>query len=163
MSQTSYDMDQPIGVAGLLADASGSPKKTATYINPDDEIPFGRAVAKDSATDSACKLPDGAGVDIVGIAVRDSATEESDATAENAYATESAVAVLRRGRIYVVVEEAVTPDDAVFVRHTANGLLTSLGIFRTDNDGGNALEITSARYVTSAGLGELAIVDINLD
>src|SRR3990172_3915806 len=126
MSQTAYDLEQPVAVNGLLADASGMPKTTNTYNNPAVEIPFGRAVAKIATDDNGVRLPTGGGDLLVGVAVRDYSVEQGDATAENAYAIQSAVGVLRRGQIWVQVEEAVTPDDAVFVRHTANGPLTKL-------------------------------------
>ncbi|OHD25173.1 MAG: hypothetical protein A2Y38_06665 [Spirochaetes bacterium GWB1_59_5] len=127
-----------------------------------DEIPFGRAVAKVTGDDNGVELPDSGAAVLLGVAVRDISVEEGDATAENAFAADSAVGVLRRGQIWVQVEEAVTPDDAVFVRHTANGPLTKLGIFRTDADGGNAIALTTAKFLTSAATDGLAVLDVNL-
>lgn len=163
MSQTSYSLNQPIAVKGLLAEAAGSAMKKVTYSNPADEITFGRAVAKVSADENGCELPDSSGADIVGISVRDTVVEKDEASIPDAYPVDSAVCVLRRGRIYVEVEEDVTPDDDVYVRYSANGGNTQLGIFRTDADGSHALQITKARYMTSASAGGLAVVDINLD
>ena len=162
MSQTSYDLEQPVAVNGLIADAAGLPKSVLTYNNPVDEIKFGRAVAKVSGDDNGVEKPDSSGAILVGVAVRDISVEEGSTTAENAYPATSAVGVMRRGQVWVQVEEAVTPDDAVFVRHTANGPLTELGIFRTDADTANAIALTTAKFMTSAAAGGLAVLDLNI-
>lgn len=162
MAQTSYSLTMDIAVSGMLADMAGGPKKTETYNNPDDEIPFGRAVAKISGDENGIKLPDGGGVVIVGIAVRDNQVEEGDASVENAYDNDSAVCVLRRGRIYVEVDQTVTPDSSVYVRHTANGGDDQKGIFRADADTANAVLLSGAKYVKGATAGGVAILDINL-
>jgi len=162
MSQTSVDINQPVAVNGLLADASGQPKTVNTFNNPAVEIPFGRMVAKISADDNGVDLPTDAGDLLVGIALRDYTVAEGDATAENAYKINSAVAVLRRGQVYVEVDEAVTPDDNVFVRHTANGGLDKLGVFRQDADTARAVAVPEAKFLTSGSAGELVIVDMNL-
>jgi hypothetical protein len=72
------------------------------------------------------------------------------------------VSILRRGRIWVFVEEAVTPASAPFCRITANGGNTVLGRFRASADGGNAEAMSASRFVTSAGAGGLALLEVNL-
>ncbi len=162
MSQTAYNMMGPESISGMLDDASGSPKNIVTRNNPLVEIPFGRAVAKIAGDDDGIKLPDGGAVTLEGVCLESRALPEGSATLDSAWPVKSAVPILRRGRVRVYVEEAVTPADDVYVRHTANGQLTQLGAFRTDNDGGNALAFAAAKYVKSAGAGEIATVDVNL-
>lgn len=162
MSQTAYNMTGPESISGMLDDASGSPKNIVTRNNPAVEIPFGRAVAKIVGDDDGIKLPDGAGVTLEGVCLESRAVPEGSATLDSAWPVKSAVPVIRRGRVRVFVEEAVTPADSVFVRHTVNGALNQLGAFRKDNDGGKALAFTEAKYVKSAIAGEMATVDVNL-
>lgn len=159
MSQTNYSMSQDTAVAGQLYGVG--PQTILTYNNPVDAILFGVAVAKVSADANGIEKPDSSGAVIVGVAVRDPSIEY-DPDAENQFEALSDVPVLRRGQIYVYCEEAVTPDDDVYVRHTANGGLTVLGAFRNDNDGGNALALSTAKFLTSAGIGGYAVLDLNI-
>lgn len=159
MSQTDYSMSQDVAVAGQLYGVG--PHTILTYNNPVDTILFGLAVAKVSGDANGVEKPDSSGAVIAGVAVRDPSLEY-DPDAENQFEALSDVPVLRRGQVYVYCEEAVTPDDAVFVRHTANGPLTILGAFRNDNDGGNALALTTAAFITSAGIGGYAVLDLNI-
>lgn len=161
MAQTSYAMDQDVAVAGLPYSASGQPSVTLTYNNPVDVIKFGRAVAKVSADENGVEKPDSGSAVIVGVAVLDSSLQY-DSTNENAYAADSEVCVMARGQIYVYVEEDVTPDSDVYVRHTANGGLTDLGAFRTDADTSNALQMSNARFVKGASAGGYAVLDLNI-
>jgi len=73
-----------------------------------------------------------------------------------------AVSMLRRGRIYVLVEEAVIKGDAAFVRAVATGVQRA-GAFRKSADGVTTIDLSGkAEFVTSAAAGGLAILDINL-
>lgn len=155
MSQTSYNLEHGIAISGGLADLNDSARDS--YHNPADEIKFGRMVAKVSGDDDGCEQPDSAGADLLGIAIRKLSTESDK------YDVDSAVAVLRKGRIFVEVEEAVTPDSDVFVRHTAGGGGSELGIFRTDADTASAVQVTNARFKSSAAANGVAILEINLD
>lgn len=77
-------------------------------------------------------------------------------------ADKEAVSVLRRGRIYVLVEEAVVKGDAAFVRAVATGPQRA-GAFRKSADGVTTIDLTGkAEFVTSAAAGALAVLDINL-
>ena len=63
----------------------------------------------------------------------------------------------------VIVEEDVTPDDDVFFRHSGAGASPeAIGRFRTDADTANADQVNSARWLTSAVAGGLAVLGINL-
>lgn len=108
MSQTTYPLQQTNGIAGQLADTG--PNDIRTYNNP-AAIEFGRALGKISADDDGVKHPTLTGDSIVGVAHR-----KVDTVADN-YPANSAVGAIKMGRVFVKVEEAVTPDDDVFVRY----------------------------------------------
>ena len=68
--------------------------------------------------------------------------------------------VLRDGRIFVVVEEAVTKGSTVYVRVVANSSYER-GSFRASADGGNAVTAPLFTYMSNAAAGEVAVVQIN--
>jgi len=68
---------------------------------------------------------------------------------------------LRRGRVYVEVEQAVDSDDTVYVRFEANSN-GEPGGFRKDADTNTAIAWTGAKYVTSASAGGIAEIELNL-
>lgn len=161
MAQLDYSMDQDVAVGGQIAYAAGQEMTILTYNNPVDVITFGLAVAKVSGDANGVEQPDSGSAVIAGVACRDQA-QEYDSGNENSFPALSNVPVMRRGQVYVYCEEAVTPDDDVYVRHTANGGLTILGAFRTDSDSSNALALTTARFLTSASSGGYAVLDLNI-
>ena len=66
--------------------------------------------------------------------------------------------VLRRGTIYVEVEDAVVKGGAPFVRVVAAGAEV-LGAFRSDADAGDARQLSNARFATSADAGGFAVLE----
>jgi len=78
-----------------------------------------------------------------------------------AYPAKDAVNVLRKGKVWVNVEEAVTPASTVHFRFLDNGASKLRGMFRTDTDSGKATAITNAKFrSTTTGAG-MAILEIN--
>jgi hypothetical protein len=51
--------------------------------------------------------------------------------------------------IRVYTETDILHNDPVYVRHTANGINTRLGVFRNDDDGGNAFLFPNAMWYPS--------------
>lgn len=162
MSQTSYSTEMTTAVDGMPGDAAGAPQVIDSYNNPVDEIKFGVAVQQVSGDDDGIELPDSSGAKIRGIAVRDLTEENGSAAADNTYPADSRVAVMKKGRIWVPVEEAVSPSSDVYTRYTAGGGNTQLGAFRTDADSSKALQITQARFLTSTSGAGRALLEINL-
>lgn len=70
--------------------------------------------------------------------------------------------VVRRGRIWVMAEGAVTRWKAPFVRYAAGAGGTELGSFRGDADGATAAECPWALFITDASAGGLVLVEISL-
>lgn len=66
------------------------------------------------------------------------------------------------GQVWVTVEEAVSPMDAVYVRYDTGAGGSQKGAFRKSADTSTAAALTGARYLTTASAGGLALVEINL-
>lgn len=80
----------------------------------------------------------------------------------NPYAIGDMVSLLKRGRIWVAVEEAVTPASTPFVRFAAGGGGTVLGGFRASADTATAVALPGAKYLTTqATIGGLALLEVN--
>lgn len=157
MSQTSYSETHDEGVAGLLS----SGHNDISGFMAEEALDFGYFVSKGTDPEKQVKLPTDAThitdiANIRGVVVRSHVTEEDE---DNGIPITTAVDILRSGEIWVSVEEAVTPDDAVFVRFTA-ATGKPKGGFRTDADGGKAAELPGASWVK--GGSSLALLRINL-
>jgi hypothetical protein len=124
-------------------------------------IPCGIWVA-DAGQDQV-RLPVAAG-DItplgVGFVHRDPTKGGTGAPQTVLYANGDPVTIMRKGYIWVIVENAVTAERPVFARHTASGANTQLGKVRADGDTGTADQVPSARFVTSTTGAGLAIVEV---
>jgi hypothetical protein len=92
-----------------------------------------------------------------GIVVRDQTRKNT-----TGYETNDAVRVLRRGKIWVQVENAVTADAAAFCRFASGGGGSVLGSFRSDADTATAVAFPTAVFRTSTSGAGLAQIEINL-
>ena len=75
------------------------------------------------------------------------------------------VPTLTQGRIYVIAEDVVTSDSAVYVRVAASGLNTQVGSFRSDADSGTAILVSSAYALWREGngtAGGIAVLELNI-
>jgi hypothetical protein len=70
--------------------------------------------------------------------------------------------VMKKGRVWVRVEDAVAAEAAAFVRFVVGLPGQVLGAFRSDADAGNAAALPNAKFVTAAAAGGLALLDLNL-
>lgn len=126
------------------------------------EIPFGVGVCLDerSSDKQAVRLPRVA-ADVTGLAF-DGVTMADFAKSDYSqkYHRNSMISVLRKGYIFVIVEEAVVKGDQPFVRYAA-GTGTQLGAFRKTVDSSTAAALPNSRYETTAALGGLAIVKLD--
>lgn len=169
MSQLNY-LDEPtVPGAGVLADSGDNDivSRFSAAI-----VPFGRMLAYDAA-EGKVKLPAVAGdlafANLEGIAV---ATQAIENQADNtlgvaginapAYPATMAINVLRRGRIWAWVEQAVAKTDSVFVRHTA-AVNEVAGNFRKDADTANAVDLgDKAHFETETSAAGWVQVNLNL-
>lgn len=127
------------------------------------EIPFGVGVCLDerSGDKQAVRLPrqatDVTGLLFDGVTMADFARSSHLAT----YPRNSMISVMRKGYIFVVVEEAVSKGDQPFVRYASGAGGTQLGAFRKTVDSSSAAALPNARYETTAVLGGLAVVKLD--
>lgn len=80
------------------------------------------------------------------------------------YYTGEVAPTLTQGRIYVMPEDIVTSNSAVYMRVEASGANTQLGSFRSDADGGSAI-LLSGNVVWREGngtIGDLAVLELNI-
>jgi hypothetical protein len=158
--------ENEVGTAG-----SGDLTSAATTANSTgNPIPMGRGLARSAAGDNIATLPTVTAFVFEGISImrakgrpRDNSTSPPT-TGDVSYRAAEVVPVLRKGRIWILVEDAVTPASGVFVRHTqgANALHTP-GRFRGADVSAEVDEITQgARWLTSADAGALAVLSIDV-
>lgn len=121
-------------------------------------VGFGLALAQ-GTNDTECRPLAATSDKVIGVSVFSHADNINNGV--EGYAAQSAVNVLRSGSIWVKVEEAVTPESAVYVRAVATGSEVA-GAFRTTADGSDTIQLTNSKFLTSAAAGELALVMINI-
>lgn len=98
----------------------------------------------------------------LGVAVRTQALEQAVLNANNVgYPLASAMSILRRGRVWVITEDAVVAGAQAFVRCVATSP-ERLGAFRGDVDGTDAGALPGSRFKLTSGIGGLNILEINL-
>lgn len=151
MSQTNYQVNFDKAFEGLLADAK---HESISRIVEGSGVLFGKAVKQGTNDGQAVALS--ANTDkVLGVVVHKH-IEKGELLEKDS------ISVLRRGRIYVKVEEAVVAGDPVFVRAVVAGA-EEAGSFRKSADSTDTIDLTSvAEFLTSAEAGEFAVVDINL-
>jgi hypothetical protein len=128
-----------------------------------EEVPFGCFVCKDERSDDAqaVRLPRQS-TDVTGLRGEGFVVADFTKSAYGqSYHRNSMVSILRKGYMFVLVEDAVTKGGGVYVRYAAGAGGTQLGACRSADPGSEAALLPSARYETSAGAGELAVVEIN--
>jgi len=161
--QSTYTQDPAVAFPGQPAD-TGFKDDISTVVEEATGIAPGLGVVRGTA-DGQAALPAADFEDsaFLGVSVRTHKARADGAVADNEnYEDKASMPVRRRGRIWVVVEDAFTAGAAVFVRHTAGGAGEVPGNFRTDDDTAAASDITGARFVTSGDAGALGLIELNL-
>jgi hypothetical protein len=162
MSQLSYAVDQAVAFAGMLADA-GMVQDVVTGENLSAAIPFGVMTAIGAGANQIA-LPAAAGdvtdvKKLVGVAIAHQAMESS-ASGLPQYAPNSAVNVLKKGRVWVQVENAVTRGTSdVHVRYAGVG---QRGGFRGAAVASETAVLPNAKWLSSTTGAGLALLEIDL-
>lgn len=156
------ERDPSLGAITVVESDANLAMVTTTAHSNESVILPGFAVVRATGADKACMLPTGASQQFEGVAVFAQVPaydERVGALSQAQYVSGQYLPVLHSGVILVPTEVAVAPGDSVFFRHAVNGAQTRLGMFRNTNDGGNATQVTNARWRSSTvnGLAELAI------
>jgi hypothetical protein len=175
--QTTVNDVMPAAFEGMIADSMHATDFVSRKAQPSASpyIPFGKMVVwntADTADLALVRLP-AAAADIArgrlqGIAIAETSKQLDPAIAWGHYKAGEVISVMRKGRIWVISESAVTAlDNGVFVRHTDPGVtppLASLGSFRTDADTADATAMPAgtAQWLTTCSAGGLALLQIDL-
>ncbi len=168
MSQLSYSVNQSAAKIGQLADL-GLAKDIVTGENSGSgEVAlFGHFMSKGTG-DNGVKRP-AAAADITdlklakGVVVASEAIVSNPAVVDPQYPEKSAVSIMKKGRIWVVAEDAVTAGTSgVHVRYAGTG---NKGAFRGASVVAETAQLqdAQAKWITSTSApGQLAILEINL-
>ena len=139
MSQTSISLEQPVAQVGMIAD-TGNHDIHSKVLSAATSI--GVLVVRD-ASDDKVKVPttaaEVAGANVAGgVLVHNHAVESDPTTLVPTYPIKSVAPVMRKGRVYVKVEEAVTQGNQAYARYAtgiADSGLVQKGAFRKSPDG----------------------------
>lgn len=161
--QTSYAATMPVAFAGMIADNRDT--VTESGVLEGTAIPFGLALTRGTA-DPQVKVPAALSAKLQGVARHTHAQYNQDLSGTAGIPAKGDVNVLRRGVIWVRVEENVAAEDAAYFRVTANGGNTQLGGWRksVDNNGSadTAVLAPGCVFRSAATAGNLAKLEINL-
>lgn len=137
------------------------------------EIAFGLAVVLDPsspATDQSATLPTAETNKVWGIVLHSNAYDRTYTLADGSTGGElgttglmpgAVMNVLRKGRVWVTAQTAVTPGDRLWVRAVATGDEV-LGGLEDADDGTDMIDCTSQGvWCTTAAAGDLAILEVD--
>lgn len=169
--QTTYETEPAAAIAGQLAQGFLDADVRSMYnAEASAKVMFGRAVKWGSTTDAkAAKLPAAESDKIVGIVCHSHAYEndptygELDPTAgTGGVRAGGKLAVLRRGTIWVIAEDAVVPGDRLWVRAVAGGDPEFLGGLTNADDSTDTIDCTAqGEWLDAAAAGELARLSVD--
>lgn len=164
MSQTAIETTMPIGVAGQLADLwteENGDVVSGTSEEETAEIPFGVMVAQGAADDGVLALAATDDV-LAGVVVFSHVYAKPYELGDVGLKPGVTMGLLRKGRIIVFPEDAVTPESTVHVRAVAIGEEVA-GAFRGSPQGTDTIEITAfAKWRTTGGDGDPAVLEVDL-
>lgn len=125
---------------------------------------FGLGVCKDerSTRDDAVRAPrqstDVTGGRFLGVTVADFAQVPPAGATVASFAANHMIPVLRKGQVYVSVEQSVVPGDPVYCRYAAGGTLGAFG--NTAGTSERAL-VPGAVYRSTAAISGVAVMELN--
>jgi hypothetical protein len=159
MSQTSVPTSLTRAYSGMLADSSYSLKVTAVNEEASASIPFGFGVKFGTAEDGVL-LPTVQASRIKGIAIHFHGVPDADID-DTGFLPETCFAILRKGRIYVKVEEAVVVGDRGFCRAVATGD-EEQGVWRKSADSTDCVDCTKqVVFLSAASAGGVALAEVD--
>jgi hypothetical protein len=169
--QLSYSINmQPVAYPGQPVDISHA-KDALTALAVAGPLPYGVLAVVDSANSGgfdkiAGKVPSAAS-DItsglaLGVVLADQGRAQDPSVSSPQMPQFSAASVLRKGRVWVIVEENVNDGDLAFVRFAAGAGGTQAGSFRKSDDTTTAAQLSGAVFRGAALAGGYAVVELNL-
>lgn len=141
-TQLAYGYYHTDGDPGTPADLN--PMTTDTLVNASGfPLAFGMAI-KEVAGQAAILA--GSGDIVAGVICKVLDQNTIGLTAPNIIGVNEPMVILRKGRVKVLVEEAVNPNDPAFVRFVAGAGGTVIGAWRKSADTASASAVKGARY-----------------
>lgn len=161
--QTSYAQSMTAAFAGMLADNGANDCIAMTNDEASAEIAFGRAVMFGSTTNAnSAKLPTSENAVIAGIVVHSHSYAQTTELGTTGVKVGGVLNVLRKGRIWVTVEDAVVPGDRLWVRGVAGGDPEFLGGVLPADDSTDTVDCTGqGQFLTAAAAGALAVLEVD--
>lgn len=168
--------DHDTGFTITVTDETTGVLTLTELVAQEQAIGFGRVVVLDerldvdplTGKDEGCRLPrlatDITGGKTLGVAIADTSLVTRTSSPQGGYDPGAAVPVLRRGRIWMEVEDvaSVARGGAVYVRHAASGS-EELGAIRATDDSADTDPIPNgAAQFTGQVSGNYAVVEWNL-
>lgn len=137
--------------------------KNESKFNPNAAVTFGRIVVR-GASDDEVAIPSTVNDTPIGLVMEYCIQDVDCDYVAGTVPAGREIAVAHEGKFVVLAEDIVTEGNAVYWRATgADNVATFAGGLRGDDDGGNAILLTGARWGSStAAPGEKAIVHLNL-
>lgn len=163
MSQTAYNDTMRARIAGMLADSGMKDARTFVSEEASAGIAFGACVARGAGSDGAV-LPSGSALKLLGPVLHAHAYDpdptRGDLNASGEIKPKTEIAVLRRGRIAVPVENACNPGDKLCVRAVAGAGGSVLGLFRKTAVSGETTAALDAAEVVEGTTGAgIAVIE----
>lgn len=161
--QTSYAQSMTAAYAGMLADGSANDCIAMRNDEVSAEIAFGRAVMFGSTTDgTSAKLPTAESSVIAGLVVHSHSYAQTTELGSTGVKVGGILNVLRKGRMWVTVEDAVIPGDRLWVRGVAGGDPEFLGGLLPADDSTDTVDCTGqGQFLTAASAGALALLEVD--
>lgn len=157
--QTSYNVNQPAGEEGLKYDLGHT--DVVSKNSDSEKLLVGKLVSR-GAEELEVKSP-AAATDItasaLGIVLKSHDVQTDPSSSEQCLPIGKPASVMKKGRAWVKVEDGCVYGGAVNVRYAGTG---SKGAFLGTAVTNETAVLPGAKFITSAGAGELAVVEINL-
>lgn len=173
MSQTAYAINlAAVAFPGQPVDIQGN-RDVLSVLNVLAAVPYGVLLVQDTANMGGFdkltgKVPATTGSvstlgSALGVTMADQARPQDPSVVLPTYPIKSAVSVMKKGRIWVTVEEAVNDGDQAFVRFASGAGGTQLGAFRKSADTATAVALPGAYFRgNQATIGGYACLELNL-
>ncbi len=168
--QTAHDTSPAVAAEGLVSGNFDFKQILSGIVDATNgAVKFGRLVRVKTAPAAGSlpvvELPDATGEvtgdSALGVVVRDLENEVPASGVFAGYATGDICSVMRKGRIWVISEDAVSAVMApVFVRFTADA--NPIGGFRTDADTDEAVALPGAHFLNTCDAGGLVEIEIDM-
>jgi len=156
MPQLTYNFDMSVAVAGMVSDS-----RAANIISraAEGDVDFGLALIQGTDPKVQVKVPLAAAGVFEGISVESWNVVQVLSTNTGLYKDTESVPVLRKGKIWVHIDQDISINDPVYFRHTGG----NEGYFRKDADTGNAdLVPTGVFRGDATAASGIAEIEINL-